>query len=674
MVLYDNVYNDILNYLINSNGIFSSILLEGDYGKGKTTLINQIVKRLPNKNLFICKYPGMNTPFEALSSALIQEIENNNHNISGINIEISHREYLKQIFINICKQTPDIIIVFHDMRDFDNNTAELIKEIIKFLDLHKIPCHIIMEYSIDNLSFEQQDELLEYSSLCTFPRIRLNTEDVKIYTKYFSEILSGKNMITQEQINSIISEAFYNPAMIKKLIYYFMDVGIFFQQEGCWYSDEIDFHLTAKLFEKNIYQRYEKLDDALRSTLNRACITGYEINSKLLYQPLGIIKSEENLRRIERLSRLITHTENTYQFENNTVYNLINDKMSISEKKALHLLVADYLLKKIDEYQKDEFSKILRVLYIIKEHYINAEQIEKALHAIGCYIAQAYCQRNYDAALSGIKEFLDLSDGKYSFAEQQIVFLKSKIYGIYGKFTKAYEQLKEINQKYLPKGKENWVLYNSSYFLFNSGETTKAKKIADDLIEKFDSGEIDDSLLLIKLDILLSGMYHHFGNVRYAFRRYEQAVAVASKYSSYQREYYYLLSISNMFLDNEIALSKIEKSIQYFEKKHLMISYAKSLNNVAINYIYASDFSKAFIRLEKSYKVFDNICSVSYHYPLNNLGTLYGHMQNYNKAEEIFKKALENDVEPFSKLWILINIAHCKRKQDEILEDRKSVV
>ena len=671
MILYNNEYNDILKYLEDSKGIFSSILLEGDYGKGKTTLINQVVKNLPNKVLFVCKYPGMNTPFEALSSALFQEIENSNYDISGINIEISHREYLKQIFINICKQIPDIIIVFHDMRDFDSTTTGLIKEIIKFLDLYKISCHIIMEYSTDNLSFEQQDELLEYSSLCTLPRIKLNTVDTKIYTTYFLEILSGENMITQEQIDSIISEAFYNPAMIKKLVYYFMDVGIFFQQEGRWYSDEIDFHLTAKLFEKNIYQRYEKLDDALQLTLNKACITGYEINSKLLYQPLGIIKSEDNLRRIERLSRLITRTEDNYQFENNTVYNLVNDKMRSSERKALHLLVANYLFEKIDDYLKDEFSKILRVLYIIKEHYINAEQIEKALHAIGCYVERAYCLRNYDAALSGIKEFLDLSDGKYCFAEQQMILLKSKIYGIYGRYTKAYEQLMTINQKYLPKGIEYWVSYNASYFLFNNGETTKAKKIADKLIEKFDCGEIDDPFLLIKLDILLSGMYHHFGDVRYASRRYEQALAVASRNSAYQREYYYLLSISNMFLDNEMAISSIEKSIQYFEKKHLIISCAKSLNNVAINYIYACEFSKAFSQLEKSYKVFVDICSISCHYPLNNMGTIYGHMQNYVKAEETFRKALENYIEPFSKLWILINIAHCKRKQGELPECEK---
>jgi len=160
MILYNSEYNDILKYLEDSKGIFSSILLEGDYGKGKTTLINQVVKNLPNKVLFVCKYPGMNTPFEPLSSALFQEIENNNYDISEINIEISHIEYLKQIFINICKQIPDIIIVFHDMRDFGSATTGLIKEIIKFLDLYKISCHIIMEYSTDNLSFEQQDELL----------------------------------------------------------------------------------------------------------------------------------------------------------------------------------------------------------------------------------------------------------------------------------------------------------------------------------------------------------------------------------------------------------------------------------------------------------------------------------------------------------------------------------
>lgn len=662
MILYTAEYEYLTEQLKEKSGMFSAVLIHGDYGKGKTELIRQVLENINLPNMYVCKLPGMNTPFEELSSALFQKLEDGCYDITNINSEISHREYLKQLFIKICRQTPDIVVVFHDIRDYNKTSIEMIKEILHYLKQHHIACHIIMEYSTNALPFEQRDDFLICTSLCTMTEIKLGTEDLKIYEPLLLSLLPGKHAITPDQIKSVITEAFFNPALIKKMVYFFIDVGIFFQRDECWYSDEIDFHLTAKLFEKNIYERYEKLDDKLKATINKACITGYEINPKLLYQPLGIIKSEDNLRRIERLSRLITRTENTYCFENNTVYNLINDKIGFSEKKTLHLLVANYLYEKIEYYAKNNFSNMLRLLDTIKNHYINAEHIEEALHSASCYIAYAYCNRNYDAALCGIKDFFDLSSGSHPFVEQQFIYLESEIYCILGKFDIAYEKLMTINNKYLPLNFRYWVTYAAAYSLFNCGRTEEAKKRADELTEKFDSKQIEDPLLLVKLDILLSGMYHHFGNVRYASRRYEQALSIAGRSSVYRKEYYYLLSISNMFLDNIIAIQKIEESMRYFEEKQLMTSYAKSANNVAINYIYIGDFETAAVKLKKSHKIFDDICSLSSHYPLNNLATVYGSMQNYQKAEELFRASLKIITEPFSVLWIQINIAHCRRK------------
>lgn len=664
MILYKEEYNKIINFLENSIGKFTLLLIRGDYGKGKTSLINYILNNMPNLNLLICKYPGMNTPFEEMASALFQKLEEDNYGITEINTEISHREYLKQVFINICKRTPDMIVVFRDMRDYDTSMIELVKEIVSYLKNHQIACHIIMEFSTDDLTFEQRDQLMACVSMCTIPEIKLETKDYKIYIPYFNGLLTGKSAITEDQIKNIVTESFFNPAMIKKMVYYFIDVGIFFQNDGCWYSDEIDFHLTTKLFEKNIYQRYEKLDDVLKTTLNKASITGYEISTNLLYQPLGIIKSEDNLRRIERLSRLITHTEQTYQFENNTVYNLVLERINPSEKKALHIMIASYLYKKIDYYIKTDYPNLLQVLHIIKDHYLNADQLEEALHITSCYIEQAYHKRNYDTALSGIKEFIKLSDGKYPFSEQQMIYLEAEIYSILGRFSSAHKCLASINKKYLPIGNSNWILYREVYNLFCSGRREESKEKADILNNK----QINDSLLLIKLNTLLAGMYHHFGDIRYASRCYEYALSNASNNNAYYREYYYLLSISNMFLDNVLAIPKIEESMCHFKKNNLLISYAKGANNVAINYIYTGDFKIAANYLEKSYKLFDDIHSISAHYPLNNLATIYGHLQDYKKAEKMFFMALQDDLEPFSRLWISINIAHCKRKLGEFSE------
>lgn len=660
-MLYEDKYNQFKALVDNCINEFSSILIEGDYGKGKTTLIQHVCENVARPSLHVCQYPGMSTPYEALYSSLIQKLEEENYDIRKINNEISHREYIKQLFITICKQTPNIVIVFQDMRDFDNILVGLIRECIQYFELHGTYCCIIMEFSTDNLDPAQEECLFCCKDMCT-KQIKLDCNLCTEFREYFSSLLIGKNMIKEAQIDCIITEAFCNPALIKKIIRYFIDVGIFYEQEDCWFSDEPDFHLTSKLFEEYISNRYEKLDETLKLTLNKASIIGYEIDIKLLSQPLGIIRAEENLRRIERLSRLITHTENTYHFENNTVHKIINDKINESEKKVLHNLIAKHLYDKLNEYVKTEPTKILRIMYIMKNHYLEAANIESALHISGCYIHKAFQDRNYDAALRGIKEFIDLSSGRYPFAEQQVLCLEANIFMILGDFNQAYVCLQKIKKQYLPSGNDNWIDYMRANCLFNIGRTNEAKEIAEHLADKLDSKLLDDTLLLLKLDIFMAGMYHHFGDVRNASRRYEQGLATAEGFFLYQKEFNYLLSISNMFLANELAIPEIEKSMKYFKKNHLMTSYAKSANNVAINYIYEGDFETAANYLGESKAIFDDICSSSIHYPLNNLGTTYAHQKYYSKALELFIQAKSYETEPFSCMWISINIASCLRK------------
>lgn len=665
MILYQNKYKELKEFVDNSIDQFMSIIVTGDYGKGKSTIIQQVNEAVCRPLLLVCQYPGMNTAYEALYSSVCQKLEENSYDIKNINKEISHREYVKQLFITICRQTPNIVVVFQDMKDYEHILIELVRECIHYFKMHEITCCIIMEYSTDNLCADQEESLSICKDIC-MKHVKLDAATSTEFRDYFADLLKGKNQIDEQQMDGIITEAFFNPALIKKMVRYFIDVGIFYEQDGCWFSDEPDFHLTAKLFEEHISHRYEKLDDVLKATLNKASIIGYEFDVKLLSQPLGIIKAEEDLRRIERLSRLISHTENRYQFENNTVYNLINNKMNASEKKTLHHLLAEYLYEKIAQYQRTDPSKVLRILYLIKQHYLEAENIETALHVYGCYIQRAFQERNYDAALAGIKEYFEVSAGRYPYAEQQLLYLEINIHMILGDFVEAYKCLERINEQYLPIGSSYWIDYMKSYCLFNNGDTTRSQEIAEHLTDKLDSGCISDEFLMLKLDIFMAGMYHHFGNIRNANRRYEQGIAIAERKKSYSREYNYLLSISNMFLTNELAIPQILKSMDYFKRNHLMTSYAKGANNVAINYIYEGDFETAANHLEDSKQVFDIICSASIHYPLNNLATVYSHKGNYEKALELFTQAQSYQINSFSFLWISMNIANCVRKLGDL--------
>lgn len=660
MILYSDKCTELTEFISEHQDTFSAILIKGDYGKGKSTLIRHVLDSFQNQIIMVTQYTGMTTLYEALYSALREICEKQAIDITNRNSENPFREYLKQLCIKVCRQTPNTILVFQDMKDYGEELIELIREIIIFMSNNSIPCCVLFEYSTNNLTFEQRDQLIEFGYLCHEKEIILNNENMNDYLEFISSLLIGENTLTQDQKLNIIKEAFYNPKLIQQMASYFIDTGIFYQEENLWKCDEIDFHMTAKLFENHIYKRYSKLDEELKATLDKASITGYKINQQLLYHPLGIIKSEENLRRIERVSRLITHTENSYEFENNTVYNLISDKVGSSERKALHLLVAEYLFTHFQDYTSIYSKQVL--FHSIKTHYLYAEHIDEALYILGCYIQQAYLERNYDAVLNGIEEFLKLSAGKFPYAEQQLIIKRMKVYQLLGEFSQAYNQLTFTKLKYLPLNSENWIEYWKAYTLFHIGKTREAREIADALMNKLDKNLIKDEYLLLKLDILLSGMYHHFGNVAYASKRYEQGMAISSRKLIYEKEYNYLLSISNMFLTAEFAVISIMNSMRYFKSKHFLFSYAKAANNAAISYIYLGAYEKAVSLLGESTNIFSDACSASIYYPTNNLGTIYALMNKYDVAIDYFMKALDNPMEEFSVLWITINMSHCKRK------------
>lgn len=668
MILYKKAYSQLLERIHGYTEHFRYCLVEGDYGKGKSTLIQQALKSFDAVILDVKQYPGMNTPYEALSSALLQLLEDKAYKPPVLNLELSHREYIKQMCITICRQMPGIILHFEDIRDYETILIELINEILIYLERRDTPCCVLLEYSSDNLPPSRIDDFIKLKEICQNNCIKIAENKYEPYENYISNFLPGNNKIDKEQLDRMIKEAFYNPALLKKMLYYFIDIGSIYQEGDDWFSDDLTFQLTAKLFEKHIAQRYDILSPELKNTLDKASITGYKIDSDLLLQPLGIIKAEENLRRIERLSRLIMHSEQDFSFENETVFNLISSKISLSEQKSQHLLIASHLYKTLLEQKKlnSRNPHILKSLYRISEHYQNADERDKALQIMNMYIYFANQQRNYDAAILAIWDFCKLSSGRFSRTEQLMANLATDIYIELGAFTDALDVLSKINKDMLPKGYADWLYYKQAFCLFNSGRTSEAQKIAESLSEKFDNHILEDDLLQIKLCILLSGMYHHFGNVRTASRRYEQACDIARNRIAYLREYNHLLSISNMFLEDTLAITQIEKAMGYFKEKNYLFSYAKSANNVAINYLYLYDLGHAANHLKESIRIFETECSTSAHYPQNNLATVYAMQEDYERALPLFEAATQYTVEPFSVAWITINKANCKRMQGDL--------
>lgn len=131
----------------------------------------------------------------------------------------------------------------------------------------------------------------------------------------------------------------------------------------------------------------------------------------------------------------------------------------------------------------------------------------------------------------------------------------------------------------------------------------------------------------------------------------------------------YLLSISNMFLADELAILQITKSMKYFKERHLMVSYAKSANNIAISYIYLGKYKKATALLEESIHIFSDMCSISVHYPtytsvfhylseiFNDLSTLRKLIIEYsNSVKSVLAAAINDLLLPLANMQEIENV------------------
>lgn len=249
--------------------------------------------------------------------------------------------------------------------------------------------------------------------------------------------------------------------------------------------------------------------------------------------------------------------------------------------------------------------------------------------------------------------------------------LKVQIASLQGKFYLAWNTLLDINTLNVTCEYENTFKYEQAYCLFNIGHYEEAIISAEKIVEKFERKLHHDLYLQIKVCMLLSGMYHHIGNMRMAERRYEQARQLSRNHKAYQLEYCHLLSISNMFYADELAIPKIKESIFYFKTNDLPLSYAKATNNIAISYIFQNQYDEAIIQLQESIHNFNNFCSISVHYPMNNLATILAIQGDYVGAVELLESAKKFHPEPFSDIWISINMAHCKRLLGDLSECRQ---
>ena len=64
MILYSDKCTELTEFISEHQDTFSAILIKGDYGKGKSTLIRHVLDSFQNQIIMVTQYTGMTTLHE----------------------------------------------------------------------------------------------------------------------------------------------------------------------------------------------------------------------------------------------------------------------------------------------------------------------------------------------------------------------------------------------------------------------------------------------------------------------------------------------------------------------------------------------------------------------------------------------------------------------------------
>lgn len=593
-----------------------------------------------------------------------------NKNNSLLDSDLSFSEQIKRELLNICEKQP-VIIYIQNFHDLDSQTVSFLLEITETLltRLLSYKTFIIYELDID----DNQEQIVPFYKLP--PKhtdfIYFNRLSYDVLKYHFFSIL-GEIDISNENLSYILESSFGNIMYLNIAINYLKGENYIRFQNGKYICDELPSGILMDVLKEFILQRFSRLDSTLKEVLSKSSIIGKVFSSDLLLKPFQIINADAMLRKIEKISQLITHPDNiSYSFENKDAYNLIKNNISPQLQKEWHNILADYYKKLLKREQKRKGLKSINqeidALFPIAKHYGYAKNYNAAIIYYIQLLSKYERISDYIHELNTIKEikemleYIDLDCMDLDSLEYDMLKAEADCYRNMGDYMQAchvYEEcLNYLNINEMTEPIFD-LLYQFSYSLYMNGEIDRSLKMLNSIKDYFEQNSIYN-YLYIKLLSLLASVCDSTGQEENQRKYYIKALSFY-KENNYEQDYYILLRMASMVFGEEIAINMEETAEAFFRKVHSTKYLAEVLHNKATDYLYLGELSKVSESIHESIKLFDSFGSIAVHYPLNTKGILQMVLnKDYEAAISTFEQALQYEMEPYSEIAIRTNILNC---------------
>ena len=577
--------------------------------------------------------------------------------------ELNMPQTIRKILLDICRQK-NIIICFESFNSYPEDLAEFCISFLQaYLDCDNIGSFILIE--LDSDIKDMKDTLLHklYS-------LTINTNFIKFKKKTEEELFdiisskfNNKINIGEEERKYIIKSSFGNIKHLFLIINYLKQEGYIHFDGIKWICEQLPNGILNQSIEEYIMHRYNMLNEDLKILLQKSSLLGTEFYSNQLQKTFNLVRVDEELSRIEKLSSLIQKNDNydksKYLFETEDVCNNIQNLIPENEKKVWNKMLAEYYEMQFRKHDQNMIKRLENCCRLAT-YYINSDNLKMAIIFYYRSIRYSIYLLDYKGALELITLILKIPDIRNSNVTLYFESLKLQAYcyhqlGKYELSTDLYFKL--LKNNFFTKLEMIEIFYFYADSLYFIGKVSKAQEILLTLKEDLKYSNNNKLLFRVLSELATTyGFLREYGSAR----EYFSYSVNQSRSAGLEDEYYIQLRKSSMFWELKLTFPLMEQAAEYFERKNNIQELAKTYHNLGTDLLYLGDSKAAINYLRQAITELQKYGSDEIHYTYNCIGVYYAtYEKKFEKAIEYFKRAISFKPVLFSTMVLYLNMSSC---------------
>lgn len=636
----------------------SLTFIVGDKGLGKSFFIHSYYKNF--ENILYIKDEIFKSYFlEPIITALTKFDSSCKIEYDELNMP----QTIRKILLDICRQK-NIIICFESFNSYPEDLAEFCISFLQaYLDCDNIGSFILIE--LDSDIKDMKDTLLHklYS-------LTINTNFIKFKKKTEEELFdiisskfNNKINIGEEERKYIIKSSFGNIKHLFLIINYLKQEGYIHFDGIKWICEQLPNGILNQSIEEYIMHRYNMLNEDLKILLQKSSLLGTEFYSNQLQKTFNLVRVDEELSRIEKLSSLIQKNDNydksKYLFETEDVCNNIQNLIPENEKKVWNKMLAEYYEMQFRKHDQNMIKRLENCCRLAT-YYINSDNLKMAIIFYYRSIRYSIYLLDYKGALELITLILKIPDIRNSNVTLYFESLKLQAYcyhqlGKYELSTDLYFKL--LKNNFFTKLEMIEIFYFYADSLYFIGKVSKAQEILLTLKEDLKYSNNNKLLFRVLSELATTyGFLREYGSAR----EYFSYSVNQSRSAGLEDEYYIQLRKSSMFWELKLTFPLMEQAAEYFERKNNIQELAKTYHNLGTDLLYLGDSKAAINYLRQAITELQKYGSDEIHYTYNCIGVYYAtYEKKFEKAIEYFKRAISFKPVLFSTMVLYLNMSSC---------------